>query len=81
MRKANGQLRANSVVNEIKVLDGFAILHACRVTLPQQAIRANLSSLGLQFVNEDDLTFFSKTLAFVDLSDNLLGESLNGTDP
>jgi hypothetical protein len=62
------------------VLDGFAILHACRVTLPHQAIRANLSSLDLQFINEDDLTFFSKTLAFMDLSDNKLGECLNNQD-
>jgi len=31
-------------------------------------------------VNEDDLTFFSKTLTFMDLSDNRLGESINGTD-
>ena len=35
MRKGNGQQRANTVAQEVKVLDGFAILHACRVTLPQ----------------------------------------------
>ena len=31
--------------NSVKVLDGFAILNACKVTLPHQAIRADLKSL------------------------------------
>ncbi len=34
-----------------------------------------MSSQGFRAINEDDLTFFAKTLAFLDISDNLLGGS------
>lgn len=36
----------------------------------------------LQQINEDDLTFFAKSLAFLDLSDNLIGKKgVLGIDP
>jgi hypothetical protein len=41
-----------------------------------------LKSLSFQQINEDDLTFFAKTLAFLDLSDNMFGiKSDSGFDP
>jgi hypothetical protein len=53
------------------ILDGFTLLYSCRVKLPHEAIKANVSSLSIKVVNQNDLVFFSN-LSILDLSDNKL---------
>ena len=41
-----------------KVLDGFALLHSCRVKLPVEAVKSKLSGRNFVEVIEEDLTYF-----------------------
>lgn len=52
-----------------KVLDGFMLLHSCRVKLPHEAIRSKVSAQGIVDVREEDLLYF-KNLTYLDISDN-----------
>jgi hypothetical protein len=55
---------------KVRVLDKYAILHACRVTNPHMAVEARLPSIGFNCINEKDIMLFSKSLVKLDLSDN-----------
>lgn len=55
-----------------KILDGFLLLHSCRVKLPHEAIRSKLASENLVDVREDDLAYFRQNLKFLDVSDNCI---------
>jgi len=58
------------------MLDGFLLLHSCRVKLPHEAIKSKLSGENISEVREEDLVYF-KNLVELDLSDNSIGmESL-----
>jgi len=54
-----------------QILDGFLLLHSCRVKLPHEAIRSKLSSENIVDAREEDLVYF-KNLVSLDLSDNSL---------
>lgn len=53
------------------MLDGFALLYACKVKLPHEAFKAELTSLNITQVAYYDLTCFCN-LKQLDLSDNRL---------
>ena len=52
-----------------KILDGFLLLHSCKVKLPHEAEACKLSGQQIHDVRMEDLVYF-KNLRAVDLSDN-----------
>ena len=54
------------------MLDGFLLLHSCKVKLPHEAVHSKLPSLDITEVREEDLAYF-KNLISIDLSDNQVG--------
>lgn len=52
-----------------KILDGFLLLHSCRVKLPHEAESSKLSGQSIQDVRMEDLVYF-KNLKSIDLADN-----------
>ena len=62
---------------ERKILDGFLLLHSCRVKNPQQAIKSRLNGENIVEVEEGDLLFFPN-LAYLNISENKIRiEQLN----
>lgn len=51
------------------MLDGFLMLHSCKVKLPHEAQHSRLSGMNIVDVVIDDLAYF-KNLLSIDLSDN-----------
>ena len=54
-----------------KILDGFLLLHSCKVKLPHEAESSKLSGQAINDVRMEDLVYF-KNLKAIDLSDNQL---------
>eukprot|EP00947_MAST-08B_sp_MAST-8B-sp1_P002829 g2829.t1 len=54
---------------QYRILDGFLLLDACRVEMPDEATRADLQCMDIEGVTEEDMSFF-QNLAFVDLGEN-----------
>lgn len=54
---------------ENKILDGFLLLHSCKVKLPHEAVHSKLSGLDIKDVRCEDLAYF-KNLLSIDLADN-----------
>jgi len=52
-----------------KILDGFLLLHSCKVKLPHEAENSKLPSQQISDVRIEDLVYF-KNLVSIDLSDN-----------
>ena len=71
--KSNLKPRRNSAQNvplqETKILDGFLLLHSCRVKYPYEAIKSKLTNEGIYDVEEGDLLFFQNLIS-IDLSEN-----------
>lgn len=51
------------------MLDGFLLLHSCKVKLPNEAVHSRLSGFQINDVRMEDLIYF-KNLISIDLSDN-----------
>ncbi len=54
---------------ETRILDGFLLLHSCKVKLPHEAVHAKLSALNIKDVRCEDLAYF-KSMLSVDLAEN-----------
>lgn len=54
---------------EKKILDGFLLLHSCRVKNPQQAVKSKLVGENIVEVEEGDLLFF-QNLTYLNISEN-----------
>ena len=54
---------------ETKILDGFLLLHSCRVKYPYEAIKSKLVCENIVEVEEGDLLFF-QNLVSLDISEN-----------
>ena len=65
------KLQKNSAApsHEDKILDGFLLLHSCKVKLPHEAENSKLSSQQITDVRIEDLVYF-KNLISIDLADN-----------
>ena len=55
--------------NDQKMLDGFLLLHSCKVKLPHEAVHSKLQGMNITQVRDDDLGYF-KNLLSIDLADN-----------
>jgi len=62
-------MSAGETLVERKILDGFLLLHSCRVKNPQQAVKSKLSGENIVEVEEGDLLFFPN-LAYLNISEN-----------
>jgi len=51
------------------MLDGFLLLHSCKVKLPHEAVHSKLQGMNITEVRDDDLGYF-KNLLSIDLADN-----------
>lgn len=56
-------------VKDERILDGFLLLHSCKVKLPHEAENSKLSGHHITDVRIEDLIYF-KNLVSIDLSDN-----------
>jgi hypothetical protein len=63
------QATADEAPAERKILDGFLLLHSCRVKNPQQAVKSKLVGENIVEVEEGDLLFF-QNLTYLNLSEN-----------
>lgn len=63
------QKQSNQPQKDEKILDGFLLLHSCKVKLPYEAENSKLPSQQITDVRIEDLTYF-KNLISIDLSDN-----------
>lgn len=54
---------------EKKILDGFLLLHSCRVKNPQQAVKSKLVGENIVEVEDGDLLFF-QNLTYLNISEN-----------
>lgn len=67
--KYQRQATADDAIGERKILDGFLLLHSCRVKNPQQAVKSKLVGENIVEVEEGDLLFF-QNLTYLNLSEN-----------
>jgi Leucine-rich repeat (LRR) protein len=67
--KYQRQATADEALCERKILDGFLLLHSCRVKNPQQAVKSKLVGENIVEVEEGDLLFFPN-LTYLNISEN-----------
>lgn len=69
--KVRRKQRVTLEKGEKRILDGFALLEASGVALPDKALMINLSDKDYTGVAEDDLAFFTE-MTYLDVSENYL---------
>lgn len=71
IREQHQKVRRKQRVTQENILDGFALLEASGVALPDKALISTLSDKDFTGVAEDDLAFFTE-MTYLDVSENYL---------